>query len=452
MKYKKIALVNPPLDDGVVKCIDDGFWQPLNLLTLSSYLSYTGYKGEIKIFDQAVLSEEKLIESLIDYQPDLTGISPNMDSYEKCLVLSKKIKENGSEVLLGGAYATTLSFNIMANRKYIDYIITHDGERPIAALVEGKPLDKVPNLVYRKDGKIISNDVLYNKTATLCDIDSSLIDMQSYFKNYQQSIHPGKYKRPLTTISQRGCVWRERTRGCLFCSRLNPLATFDDYQKLWRDIHRERETYGIDCIIDVGDDFLGNRTWFENFYKSRPNHLKDIGIRFIYSRVEHMNEKTADMLKDLNVSEICLGLESGDRHILRKVRKGNTPEQHIKAVKLLAERDINLISAFMIGHPSENDESVKNTIEHIQEILAYNNTNELVVSIFTPLPGSQAYEMLVQESIDVRKNFCQKDSFDIRLFQQEWIKHFCELDYDTVMNYANTISDLHQGTYIEFTA
>lgn len=451
MRYKKIALVNPPLDEGVVKCIDDGFWQPLNLLALTSFLNFSGYAGEVKIFDQAIMNIDEIWEGLESFKPDLTAISPNMDSYAQTLFMAQKMKKQNSDILFGGAYATTLARNILTNRSYVDYVITHDGERPLLALASGVPIKSIPNLAYRQAGEIILNKFELNVKATLCEIDYSLIDVQRYFKNYEKSLNPGKYKRPLTIITQRGCVWREKTQGCIFCSRLNPIATFDHHEDIWRNIARQKEKYDIDCLIDVGDDFLGNMSWFEQFYKSRPSSLKDIGIRFIYSRVEHINERTADMLQELNVSEICLGLESGDRHILRKIRKGNTPKQHINAVKLLAQRDIRLISAFMIGHPEESKTSINTTIEHIQEILAFKNTNELVISIFTPLPSSQAYTLLMEKNADFAKQFMNSDFFDLRKFQKEWIHHFCKVDFDTIMEHASMLSDLHKNTYIEFT-
>lgn len=451
MRYDRIALVNPPLDEGVVKCIDDGFWQPLNLLTLSSFLQCNGYCGEIKIFDQAIMACDDLWYALKDFQPDLTAISPNIDSYEQTLRIAQMVKSQDSDVSLGGAYATTLAKNILTNRQYIDYVISHDGEIPISALVSGAAFKSIPNLVYRQNGKIIFNELEFNDTATLCEIDYSLVDVNPYFENYEKSLNPGKYKRPLTTITQRGCVWREKTQGCLFCSRINPSATFDHHDDIWRRIARQKEKYDIDCLIDVGDDFLGNKNWFEQFYKSRPTSLKDIGIRFIYSRVEHMNERTADMLQELNVSEICLGLESGDRQILRKVRKGNTPEQHINAVKLLAQRDIKIISAFMLGHPAESNTSLETTVEHIHKVLEFKNTSELVISIFTPLPGSQAYNLLMEKNTDFTKRSASCDVFDLRRFQQEWIHHFCDVDFDTIMEYADRLSNLHKSTYVEFT-
>lgn len=449
-RYRKIALINPPLDEGTVKCIDDGFWQPLNLLTLASYFRVTGYQGEIKILDQAVMSRAEILLELESFQPDLAGISPNVDSYNQALAIAQKAKQAGADVVMGGAYATNLAHNILANRNFIDFIITYDGERAFSELITGKKPEVIGNLVYRRNGEVVFNDVQFIDRANLCDIDYSLIDMRRYFDNYSHSINPGAYQRPVAVLTQRGCVWREKTNGCLFCSRMNPQAVFDRHDDIWRRVGGLKDKYGIDALLDVGDDFLGNPDWFHGFYRSRPASLRDIGLRFIYSRVEHIDDVTADKLLDLNTAEICLGLESGDQHILQQVRKGNSPEQHLRAVKHLAERNIKVISAFMIGHPAESSTSLDRTAEHISKILEFGNTNELVISLFTPLPGSQAYNMLLQKSPGIASQFQHADIFPVREFQQEWVRHFCETDFDTILGYANKLENLHKDTYIEF--
>ena len=450
MKYNKIALVNPPLDEGVVKCIDDGFWQPLNLLTLASYIRANGYEGEIRILDQSVASEKEISDELKAFEPDLVGISPNMDSYGQALRIASEVKENGSDVVLGGAYATTLAENILSNRQFIDFVIAYEGEIAFLKLLQGDEPDSIPNLVYRCGGKVICNKVEFIEKASLCEVDYSLIDMTRYFKNYSGSINPGEYKKPITIITQRGCVWREKTQGCIFCSRINQKAIFDNHDDIWRQIGKLREKYDMDSVIDVGDDFLGNPEWFKIFYHSRPDELRDIGIRFIYSRVEHINESTADMLRELNVSEICLGLESGDVEILTKVRKGNTPRQHLNAVKLLAERNIKIIAAFMLGHPAESEVSIGRTKEHVSRVLEFKNTNELVVSLFTPLPGSLAYRMLLEKSKRISAHFKSSDLFHVREFQKEWVGHFCRTDFETILRGADELGKLHRRAYIEF--
>ncbi|MHB9057038.1 MAG: B12-binding domain-containing radical SAM protein [Paludibacteraceae bacterium] len=450
MKYRKIALINPPLDDCAVKCVDDGFWEPLNLLTLASYLRANDYRGEIKILDQSVMSRQEICDELGLFQPDLVGMSPNLDSYNQTLDIAEKAKQNGADVVLGGAYATTLADKILSNRDFIDFVILYEGEKALLALASGCSPETISNLAWRNNGQIVFNIIALMDTATLCEIDYSFIDLPRYFNNYSKSLNPGRYKKPIAILTQRGCVWRDKTQGCLFCSRINKKAVFDNNDDIWRRLGKLQDRYGIDALLDVGDDFLGNIDWFRKFYKSRPDCMRDIGIRFIYSRVEHITDSIADMLMDLNVSEICLGLESGDREILKKVRKGNSPEQHLNAVKLLAERDIKIIAAFMLGHPGENKASMDETAEHILKIIGFKNTNELVVSLFTPLPGSRAYNMLLEKSNVISGAVRNSDIFHAQEFQKEWVRYFCETSFDTILEYAGTLEKLYKCAYVEF--
>jgi hypothetical protein len=82
MKYQRVSLINPPLDLGKIECVDAGHWQPLNLLTLSSYLVSQGYAGDIQILDKDVHSPEMMARELENFEPDFVGLSPNIDAHQ----------------------------------------------------------------------------------------------------------------------------------------------------------------------------------------------------------------------------------------------------------------------------------------------------------------------------------------------------------------------------------
>lgn len=449
MKYQRVSLISPPLDEGKELCIDTGYWVPLNLLTLSSYMKHLGLNVEIQILDHQVLNKEEMIAEINSFQPDLVGISPNMDTYQVSLELAKLAKNQNADVVFGGNYATQLAENILKNQDTIDYIIARDGEVALAKLVEGKKLESINNLIYRKNGKIIQNEIRYNLKASYSDFDYSSIELEPYFDNYAKSLYPGEYKKPITFMTQRGCVWREKSGGCVFCSRIEPFARFDNVHDIWRKIGDLRNSHGIDSMLDVSDDFLGNNEWFNAFYKARPAEHKDFGTRFIYSRVNHITPKHADMLADLNTKEICLGIESGDRNILKNTIKGSSPEQQFKAVKLLEERGINLIIAFMIGLPGETEDSIKNTYEQAQRMLECSNINELLIAVLIPLPGSPAYTMMIEKDKSLEAKYRDRDFVNIREMQQDWARHFCNVDFDIIEQKADEINKLSGKTFYE---
>ena len=178
--------------------------------------------------------------------------------------------------------------------------------------------------------------------------------------------------------------------------------------------------------------------------------MTDMGIRFMYSRLNNLTPENIDLLKDLNTAEICLGLESGDPRVLRNSRKGNHPAQQIGTVRNLSEKGIKIIAAFMVGLPGENRESLENTLSQASRLMEFSNVNELIISVTTPLPGSKSFDMLMGKDVRFRKKYGDADIMDIPEIQKEWIGNFCESDYGTVMEYADRMRKLSDKAFIEF--
>lgn len=444
MRYKRISLVNPPLDDDKIKTFDAGYWQPINLLTLASFLQKKNFKGEIQILDQEILGKKKIYDFLLQFQPDLVGLSPNLDSYKQIIEIANFMKKQNVDIVLGGDYSTQLAINILMNRANIDYIIMYDGEIALYDLINGVDLKKINNLVFRDRDKIICNKIEFIKKTNVCDIDYSLINIDDYFKN----VHQLKFKRPITIMSQRGCEWKKRSGGCIFCSRTSNMK-YDDVNDIWKGIRGLKNRFGIDSIIDVSDDFLGNLDWFRYFYEQRPSDLKEIGLNFIYSRVNHINDETAQILNVLTTSAVLLGLESGDKRILKNTIKGNSISQQLNAIELLDKKEIDVLLCFVLGLPGEDKNSLENTLNHIEFILTkYTNINEIIVSLMTPLPGSRAYKQLINDPIG--KKYIFNDVIKLEEIQKDWIKKFCNIDFECIMEYANNIQKLSPNVTIEF--
>jgi len=126
------------------------------------------------------------------------------------LKVAKVIKENNPDckILLGGP-EVTYEFDEFINLPQIDYIISGEGELPFKTFLEQYPIiENVPNLVYKKEGKII-----FNKKSILTDIN-----WLNQINPYVDDVAEDLTNRVLYIETSRGCPYK-----CEFC-----LASLDN--------------------------------------------------------------------------------------------------------------------------------------------------------------------------------------------------------------------------------
>jgi radical SAM superfamily enzyme YgiQ (UPF0313 family) len=445
----KIQLVLPPFGKGKSKDILSGWWEPLGLLSIATYLKQCVPNVNIEILSGEVLSFSKIKHKIKKSNPNFFGISPNIVNYRICIELAQIAKLKGAKVVFGGHHATHLARTIVKNRSsLVDVVIRYDGELAFTKLIKNIELKKIKNLVFMEKNKNIEeNPIEFLNLDEIPFIDYSFIDLKPYFRNFIKK-YPieTNFKRPICFISHRGCVWREKTGGCIFCARADPKWRGRDPKRIWEEIKSLEEKYKIDSIIDVGDDFLGNKDWVWKIYQSKPKNL-DVGIQFIYCRPDDINEKTVKVLKGLDVSTVFIGAESGDISCLAKSFKGITLKQQLKAVKLLHKNGIHVMISFILGLPGENSSSLKNTLNQAK-ILNDVGTDIIFCNILLPLPGSKAFSLLLGIP-ELSRKYKDSDDFDINELRNDWFKHFCKVDMEEVRSVQSKIIFLNSINVIE---
>jgi len=97
-----------------------------------------------------------------------------------------------------------------------------------------------------------------------------------------------------------------------------------------------------------------------------------------------------------------LGIESGNREILKKMKKGITLEQTEKAVKLCKKYKIKIFAFFVIGYPYDDEKTINDTIKFAKKL----NCDFTEFNTCYPYPGTEVYE------IGLNKLFKEKDLFE----------------------------------------
>ncbi|MBW2980192.1 B12-binding domain-containing radical SAM protein [Candidatus Woesearchaeota archaeon] len=415
----KIQLILSPMDSAQTTT-ENGWWQPLGILSLATYVRKHRPDVEIEILNGDIISLDEILGRL---DADFVGIQPSIVSYENALVIAHKAKSNGSTTILGGHHVSPLANNIINNQRgVVDFVIKHEGEEGLLALLDSEDPKRIPNLVFWDEGQVGRGTKLAQERS-LDEIpfpDFSFIDLEPYFKNYQRRYPDSRFNRPITLYSQRGCTWREDTGGCLFCARMDHVWKGRDPQSVVDYVFKLKEL-GADLIVDSSDDFMTNEGWFNAFYDLMPK--RRVSFR-IYLRPDKIRPETAKQLYDLGVEYVFLGIESGDEGCLRQCRKGMHPSDHINAFRYLSEYGIKICPAFVFGFPGESEATIRTTIRHAERIAAFDNVETAYASQFTPLPGSPGFEMLLQQP-GMGHKYAKEDRISMSGIQQDWLGTYC---------------------------
>lgn len=120
--------------------------------------------------------------------------------------------------------------------------------------------------------------------------------------------------------------------------------------------------------INIADDFFtANKKRVRLFCEE----ILERGIKFDWSafaRVDSVNRETLEIMKKAGCDAISFGIESGNLDMLKRVRKGITPDQARHAVKLCKETGLIAHASFMVGLPGETRETMADSHKLAEEL------------------------------------------------------------------------------------
>ncbi|MBI9074135.1 MAG: B12-binding domain-containing radical SAM protein [Desulfatibacillum sp.] len=442
----KIALCNP-MNVSETKHSRKGMYVPLGILSIATLVKRElGDSVEVSVLDEDVLPIN--LDDLAAF--DVVGFYATTFNYPTCVTYAKEAKKLSCKTILGGPHPSVLATNIATNQDCFDYIIRFEAEFPFLELVKwlmankkGAPVH-IPNLVFRHDGGIFVNDkILENRLEDLPNPSREFIDFDLYIKNFREAYPDRPAMRQASIYSSKGCSWRDKTGGCIFCARLEMGVRFRPIASIWEEVEDLYDNYGANCIWDISDDNLNNFEWFKEFVDSRPKKLNDLSF-FVYSRVTGIKPEVIKYLKKLNVEEVFLGVESGDTDILKKCFKGQTPKISMNAATLLKEADIKYFPSFILGLPGETEKSMEGTYNLCRRMADLGGLDRIGCTILKPTPGSRAFELLLQES-EMGEDLARQDNIDLTELGKHWVEKMTDVSHESTLTWQAKINDLMKG-------
>lgn len=386
-------------------------YPPLGLGYIASYLHKYFNHINVEIIDSSNNLERKIIAA----KPDILGFTASTPNYFDVIDIIKKVKKSlNIPVILGGSHITSLPHKLS---EYVDIGVIGEGEETMSELMsifnekgefKSSDLGEINGIVYHNNKKnlITEKRELIEPIDNIPYPDRDLFDMLEYLKPADILV-THEYLRGTSILTSRGCPYK-----CVYCQVPQQWGKvrLHSAEYVAEEINLLVENYNVEGIVVIDDLFILSIKRIERLIEI----LKEYGIlgdvKFLVDgRSNLINEKLLKLLKELNVVQMALGIESGSERVLNYLKKNSvTVEQNKSAVALAQKYNIGVYAQFMLGTPTETKEEMLETVKFIRE----QPLKSMHISVTTPLPGTELWNNCKKEGI-------VSDDMDWTMFNME---------------------------------
>ncbi len=389
----RVLLLNPRYFESHYRYKVNKLFPPLGLTYLASSLIAEGH--EVSILDMEAIKMEwiDLAPFLIEKSPDVIGIhgTTPIAKYIKLCAEIAKVSVKNVTVVVGGAHATLLPEEMLANIPQIDYILRGEADKTICELLRiienddnRANLNNITGICYKKNNK--SGFQISNQIAVMDNLNElplpayDLLQMEAYYEC-------GTKERASTIISSRGCPF-----NCAFCSvpaLYGRKFRSRTAENIMMEIRLLVSKYRIQHIVFYDASFLIDQERVKQLCDKLINESLGITWR-CRCRADSIRKDMIEHMKNAGCTEISIGVESGSQRILDLMNKKINLGLIEKTFQIIREAGIWTSAYFILGWPTETTQEIYQTIEFAKLL----DPDWALFSIATPLPKTQLSKTL----------------------------------------------------------
>lgn len=390
---KDLLLIKPKSEYNLQKT------PPLGLGFISAYVKKAGYLVDILDCNVLDITPEKLLEhtDLSGYRLiGLQAFSMDMIQLKKYIDVIKAVNMD-IPVIVGGPAPSSDPEGVVSFLGNVDFIAIGEGEQATlgllscinAGVVDYQKLKDTPNLAWVENG-----DLFRTSHAYVEDLDEvGAPDWDGLNPGlYSNAVHGFYYRKmPVYPILvSRGCPFK-----CSFCGG----RIITGYKVRYRS---------IDSVIDE-IEYLNKKYNMQEFqiiddnFTASPAKAKELADKLAEReldlywtcpnglRIDTLNSELLDSMKKSGCYEIAVGIESGDKGILKDMGKHLDPAKVEEKIQLIRSKGISITGFVMVGYPGDTRETLKRTMDFVLKLPLI----RISLTRFIPLPNTPITDRLI---------------------------------------------------------
>jgi radical SAM superfamily enzyme YgiQ (UPF0313 family) len=427
-KISKVLLVTPPDADETLFRFDTAQrhrytnYPPYGLLLIAKSLESIGVEvricnlnHEVLLQSHAVESEDKfnitqiwqakIAKDLEDFSPDVVGVTCMFTmTHSSFKNVCAHISEKGFPLIIGGVHVSNDVENIIDDIPGVHAAFLREGENAaksyVNAVNKNEPVETLEQVILvDKNAKFHFDKVSLPTAEEISTVPSyDLIDIETYSDHgtigaFYCFKPPGT--KFATVLSNRGC-----RAQCTFCSVRNfngPGVRQRSVSSIIDELDYLVNEKGISHIMWLDDDLLKDHGRAIDLFDAIVQKNFDITWDATNGVIaSSCTEEVISGAADSGCIAINIGMESGNRDILKSVRKPGTVETFLTAAEVLRKFEKIHSSVFlMVGFPGETMSMVMDTIQVAREM----DLDWYRISQLQPLPNTPIFDAMIEQGL-----------------------------------------------------
>lgn len=352
------------------------------------YPAWLGYAAALVPKSQLIdcpaseITLTQLLKKIKKY--DLVVIYTSTQSFPNDVVVAEKIKNRSSKtkIVFVGPHVSVLPEESLKISPAIDAVARKEFDYTILEINQNKPWAQIRGLSFKKGGRIIHNpDRPPVKNLDQFPFVSKIYQRDLPLKSYHLpfclypylAIYTGRGCPNLCTF----CLWPQTFTGRVHRQR-NVANVIRELKWIKANLPEIKEIFFDD------DTFTTNRNWVKNFC----NAIAPLKMVWSVNSRADLDYPLLKEMKDAGCRVLVVGYESGNKRILKNIKKGVTTEQMKEFTKNAKKAGLMIHGTFILGLPGETKKTMKQTFKFACQL----EPDTIQVSLATPLPGTEFYD------------------------------------------------------------